>query len=499
PMLLSVLSGKASKGLNFKIKYNANGYDIDGTIKLLNPQVTVDMQSLTDVDCNLNFVTSVNIGLSKTSGKDTLRLPLGTTHIPIGTTGLFVDLELFFDINASGKVSIVVQQNGTIGMKDGKSANSLKNEKLEVYADAKASVSAEIGASVQISLLEVLSIGAEGGFGLQATATVDTKEPHICDICIDGDIQAYLDSEIYLKLGYGNYSVKPIDIPGKLTLKGEDFYISIKGADAEFGFGECPYKDIKTGDNTKNDSNTSQSTKIKVELAGNGTKYLYDKDIKELYADFETDGKKIIIEHYYKEEAGGDYGAFRVYDGNKNNMIAEYTGGYKTRNYAIIQADGKWFIQEKGALSGAAYYTIYELQGSKFREVTSYSKDHQDCLIDGESVTYEEYENIRKHYDNVIASTNDRMFNNEEETSATATSTAKSAWYPTCPSCSNTDMYVDPNTGLYMCRHCDYIEPDYDRVFKCPDCGSYNIHCLEKSGYIYAKCYDCERVSKYSK
>lgn len=73
-------------------------------------------------------------------------------------------------------------------------------------------------------------------------------------------------------------------------------------------------------------------------------------------------------------------------------------------------------------------------------------------------------------------------------------------WYPTCPSCGKTDMFIDPSTGLYMCRQCDFVEPYFETILgPCKKCNGWDIHTMEKNGYIYARCYDCGDVQKYNK
>lgn len=253
-----------------------------------------------------------------------------------------------------------------------------------------------------------------------------------------------------------------------------------------------------------------------------------------LNIDLNKDGQEEMIVTYNHEktdthEKDGAIDVFALID-NKVQNVHTFFGGSKLANYALEQKGIDYYIKGIGGVSGGRYFTIYKFNGYTFEEIDSFSKDHTTYLVKQQEATPTDYNNKLDEYNNrCIATTNEEytvitegmkvdtsvpietispteapkptetLILTEAPTPSPETSTKRDPWYPTCPSCGNTDMFVDPNTGLYMCRHCDYIEPDYDRVFKCHNCSSYNIHCLEKSGYIYAKCYDCESVSKYSK
>lgn len=171
----------------------------------------------------------------------------------------------------------------------------------------------------------------------------------------------------------------------------------------------------------------------------------------------------------------------------------------KNKKYGVIDKNGKVIVPFE-------YYHVYGSNPSYLFEadkVMGVSSGIQSKNVDyfnknGNLIT--DRDTINKYFgeEAVLRDVQDWL-NDNKATTTPKPSSNEDHWYPTCPSCGKTDMFVDPSTGLYMCRLCDYVEPYYEGIGKCEKCGSYDQHTIEKSGYLYVKCYSCEDIKKYNK
>ena len=74
----------------------------------------------------------------------------------------------------------------------------------------------------------------------------------------------------------------------------------------------------------------------------------------------------------------------------------------------------------------------------------------------------------------------------------------------TCPACGSTNTFIDPSTGIHICKNCGQREPipeDFEEYSSsgeaCSECGSFNTEVIYKSGYKYVICHSCDARHKF--
>lgn len=194
--------------------------------------------------------SSISASFSKATDNKPYRNELPKVTIPI-YAGIDCELTPFLvaNFNAAVKGNVTGKLHTEAGLVvDGRDIQSFSDSSKELSASIKGSFEANFGVGIRTSVVLFkffnLSLDTEGGINVtgeveKSASTSDThEEKHLCFLCLDGQVDAYIKlTGIILK-----YSFKPKEFP----LGSQDFYLSLLSTDnqeaIEFGWGKCPHR-----------------------------------------------------------------------------------------------------------------------------------------------------------------------------------------------------------------------------------------------------------------
>lgn len=154
---------------------------------------------------------------------------------------LVLDFKLTLTLEAAVEFVKGFQYDSSSGFS---SLNSAPKVKTSIDVDGKLTIGIGFEAAVTVVSDEVLKFSVEGTAAFELTAKLALTEAesqsakHLCDKCIDGQVNFGITLEVKFKLlnGLVDTKTKLLDISWKIT----DFYYSFDRG--EFGWGLCPYK-----------------------------------------------------------------------------------------------------------------------------------------------------------------------------------------------------------------------------------------------------------------
>ncbi|MBR3933930.1 MAG: leucine-rich repeat protein [Clostridia bacterium] len=249
--------------LKFKLEYEKDSFTkISGEITVLNPQFVVDFKfnKLSGLEyAELKAVLSCDAEVKyekklESREEDLTRIPLAKLVMPVGTTGLYLEGNLYCDVGIDGKVEVNFEtsQSFETGVKyeHGKLKN-IKEQKNKSSLSATAEGTIKFGPNTELTLSACgvinLKFGFEAGLKLDMALAKDIKEEngvktyHECDLCIDGDLSGYFEVGGDITVGKGIFKVTVIEAKNEWEYIIADFYISrqLKEDKGTFGWGEC--------------------------------------------------------------------------------------------------------------------------------------------------------------------------------------------------------------------------------------------------------------------
>jgi len=195
-------------------------------------------------------------------GKDTYREVMLSLLAPVGSTGVFLDGDLFFEFDVNGKADLTLESEikSTQGFQydtDNGWKSIYESESEDKLAvNGSFDVTVGMGMDLGVSFMKICKVSATGSAGLElsgksqlAGISSDQSEKHLCALCVDGDISAVAKLGFKVKIGVNDkLSITPVDVSAKvLKIKLTDFYVSLLGGeqDLEFAKGECPHKEYR--------------------------------------------------------------------------------------------------------------------------------------------------------------------------------------------------------------------------------------------------------------
>lgn len=195
---------------------------------------------------------------SFTGKEETYKGKLGKATVPIAAT-VNAQLEVYyvFDVDAEvdGTFTAVYVSESGVKYRD-KKAHSIREEESDISADIGGSFRAKagLGLSGKINALKVFFLSLSGEGGAELVGDMETAlgisaneiENHLCAVCIDGDINGFLELKLTAKVGVTEKKAwtlldwKLAEVKAKLG----DFYISFPDVanTTEYGKGDCPNK-----------------------------------------------------------------------------------------------------------------------------------------------------------------------------------------------------------------------------------------------------------------
>lgn len=308
-----------------------------------NPEIYVSLKQET--------VGEISVKKNFTGKAETVKVPVGSLDIPLGTS-FFVadfDISLFFNVNSSVEGSVRVEYTSEIGQlyKDGASQPiSLTDNSTTVqivgdfeaatglYADGGISLKC-IGAQIKVLL------AVEGGFHAKGTAekdfsVVSKEEKHLCVICVPGYVAPYCEIDFKIQYGFGSH-LKTLYERNLAQEEGThlEFYISLLNDESlvEFGWGKCPHKEYVVSISVK-DENGKPIPGVMVTLHN------------------ETTG---ILAASGRTDEGGIYACYCRNGSYKATVVAE--NGYENSSPTIIAVNNRptrinIFLKEEAGDSG---------------------------------------------------------------------------------------------------------------------------------------------------
>lgn len=206
----------------------------------------------------LNAALNYTAGL--TGKEDTKRFHLMSLMAPIGSSGVWLDGDLYFlfDIDADMDLELKTELCSEYGFQYNSESgfHSINECESKDFLDCKGSLNLSLGpgAEIGVSFLKIITASVEGAVGLEVSGTTDgplgvssdEETKHSCMLCVDGKIGLFAEAAFKVKLGISeNTSVTPVNQKIKSTIALKPFYISYRpGAQkdmVEFGWGKCPY------------------------------------------------------------------------------------------------------------------------------------------------------------------------------------------------------------------------------------------------------------------
>ncbi len=253
---------EVSASYNFKVKYEFNdNTSIEGTIS-----ATTKIEIKIYYDAKLwgkDYIESTMIttntgkGSIKFEGKielDNKKYYLAKVPLPV-CVGVVVNVDISPVLEASASIEVAFSVTSKAGFIYSTTSGTQKiNDKTCNYDfETEAEIQIKVGLKVEINtaLIEFIKIGVSAEVAIEAVGTVETSLgnndaiKHDCLTCINGDINACSEIQLFLKLGFDdlNLEVTPVNLKVTLSTKLSDFYWSL--GYGEFGFCECPHKKYK--------------------------------------------------------------------------------------------------------------------------------------------------------------------------------------------------------------------------------------------------------------
>lgn len=218
------LSGSLS--LEFIANVCMGIYDDNGNINYFDIAI--------DVNCLSNLVFA---------NKFSAKVSLGEFTIPVGSSGLSVNLNTDLIFEASIEATIIQESKSRIDIKhhEFEQKSSVKNYSLSSSIDKETTLQGNVflgfEITTEISFINMLSAGIKTKTGFKITGILITEhyEGHDCQTCIDGDVSFIIEPTIVFEFFDIEYNIN-IDL---LTLEKNlfDWYFSdVYG----FGFNNCP-------------------------------------------------------------------------------------------------------------------------------------------------------------------------------------------------------------------------------------------------------------------
>lgn len=205
-----------------------------------------------------NFSLSNDYTINFINASKEQKVKLFPVNLPIGTTGVSVvgDISLVFNCSGSIKGEFDSAYSKNVGFRftteEGfSSINDTVADNVSAKVNAKASVNVGVAPSIGLMLVSVLDGRLTGEIGAEASVTgeKDLLHPdstHLCFLCFDGDIDLYAQLGVLLQahLVGQDLTIYKEDNLIKATYPLGTFYCSFlnENGEAEFGWGECPYK-----------------------------------------------------------------------------------------------------------------------------------------------------------------------------------------------------------------------------------------------------------------
>ncbi|MGI6752241.1 MAG: S-layer homology domain-containing protein [Anaerovoracaceae bacterium] len=262
-----------------------------------------------------NCVVKGKISGNLTGKEDTKKVKLGEASVPVGSTGIFVDMEVSFIIDVDASVSGTftgqfTSKTGTLYVN--KKPQNIRESKADLYATMEGSfnISTGIEVSADVNFLKVVNLGfdSEGGIEIDAKSdnikvSTDKSVKHLCLVCVEGHTDFYFKIKFKVTLGASDALkwelVKWTPVKAKIFLN--DFYISVfsKNSSLEFGWGKCPHKQYLAtitivGENDKKIPNA------KIEFTNQGDGYIANygtTDTSGVYSTYCSNGTYDIFVH----------------------------------------------------------------------------------------------------------------------------------------------------------------------------------------------------------
>lgn len=272
PILREQIGGEWEHRFNVKHSTGSFTASLDMLVTVT-ARVRYDKWIWRDLDIKLAVKqeTTGKVEVTAATTDDPYKEELGSFSIPIAFP-FEAEISFFASSNvkaaASGNITAnFMTEFGGI-YKDG-DFKAINDSDASLTADisgtvtASAGIGAEGGLNCDIKAVEVgVSLSGEAGVTISGKAekliTTD-REPikHICPLCIDGNVDFYLNADlnVYIDLALVPKWNKPINLWDK-TIPFKDFYISFGGGDVpiEFDWGDCPHYQylvtIRTEDQT---------------------------------------------------------------------------------------------------------------------------------------------------------------------------------------------------------------------------------------------------------
>lgn len=392
------ISGNVTLGIGVEADFKYEGFWAAPEVELI---------AHSDIDATVEVSGSID------GGKDSINMLIAPDiRVPIGSTGAYVEGNIYLSFDLRGGVKVKFDQENRVGFRYENSKIYKINEKSGdgLTPTLETSASIYLGPKLDLSLewLGIIGVGTNAGIYGGVEASLENT-PHNAMFCVDGAIKLKIDLSIYLKIGPFEPGVKPLNI--KFTLG--DFYLHrSNGAQyGEFGWGDCPYLEIvdptpPTDDPTPptNDPNPPTPT-VAFEKIGNGNaanggfaatdgEYVYYSADDNLYKQSLNGGDKTVL-------AEGTCCAINVYDGyvyyNKYNFMSGSicrirTDGSSDEEYITGAAYGGCIQVVDGYLYYVSDYEIKKLSiadiGSESLEKTVLGETNDVFVVDNGSIYF---------------------------------------------------------------------------------------------------------------
>jgi hypothetical protein len=321
---------------------------------------------------------------AKTEEDSPYRKDLGSVSIPFAPP-FEAEVSFFatFDVDAEATGTLTATFSTEVGgmFRDGELVPITDSDgDLTADISGKVTASAGLGASAgincDIKLVEVgASLSGEAGVILTGTAekifTTDrVPEKHLCPLCVDGDMDFYIDAKINADVDTVVFKDWHDEVPlWNKVIPFKSFYISFGGGETpvEFGWGDCPHYEYLVTILTK-DMNKKPISDIPLQITGlknitgstnnEGEFYTYCKNgsytveakAPEGYIDAEKDftvtGKPVSLELSIIKDSpvnaveiweefivSGQYRKF-------TSQMTDYEGNPLEAMYSIVDIDG---------------------------------------------------------------------------------------------------------------------------------------------------------------